>query len=179
MKFIAMNSRLCYIIIWLSRIHRCLGFGIQSPTDYQFVRSVVNEHRPYYAYQWLGSDDSWLERKLGLLYFRIANWRQPHHFIDKAKASPYIIAGCRRAVPSAVNDGPVELAVVRDCSLAHQLLCHCDSQSVMIVEDLCHQKEAWKELVKSTQVTISFDLYYCGILMFDPKRSKQQYIINF
>ena len=172
-------DKILYIFVWLSRIHCCMGFGIQSPTDYQFVRTVLNEHTPYYAYQWLGIYDSWLERKLGLLYFRIANWRQPHCFIDKSKAFPYIIAGCRRAMPSTGNDGTVELAVVCDCNSAQQLLNRCDSQSVVIVENIHCQKEAWKELVKCTQVTISFDLYYCGILLFDPKRSKQHYIINF
>ena len=38
-------------LVWLSRIHRVWGFGIQSPTDYAFVRYVVNEHWPYYAYE--------------------------------------------------------------------------------------------------------------------------------
>ena len=63
-------------LVWLSRIHRCRGFGIQSPTDYSFVRYVINEHWPYYAYQQFNSDD-WLVEKLGHLYFRLANWRQP------------------------------------------------------------------------------------------------------
>ena len=36
--------------VWLRRIHRSGGFGIQSPKDYAFVRYVVNEHWPYYAY---------------------------------------------------------------------------------------------------------------------------------
>ena len=63
-------------LVWLSRIHCCRGFGIQSPTDYAFVRYVVNEHWPYYAYDVL-RDDDWLREKLGRLYMRLANWRQP------------------------------------------------------------------------------------------------------
>ena len=63
-------------LVWLSRIHCCRGFGIQSPTDYAFVRYVVNEHWPYYAYDVLREDD-WLREKLGRLYMRLANWRQP------------------------------------------------------------------------------------------------------
>ena len=53
-------------LVWLSRIHHCRGFGIQSPTDYAFVRYVVNEHWPYYAYDQLTAD-SWLNKKLGRL----------------------------------------------------------------------------------------------------------------
>ena len=59
-------------LVWLSRIHRVWGFGIQSPTDYAFVRYVVNEHWPYYAYEEL-TDKDWLTEKLGRLYFRLAN----------------------------------------------------------------------------------------------------------
>ena len=68
-------NRLQQVFVWLSRIHRCRGFGIQSPTDYAFVRYVVNEHWPYYAYDLL-PNDAWLTRKLGKLYFRLANWRR-------------------------------------------------------------------------------------------------------
>ena len=38
------------IIVWLCRIRRCRGFGIQSPWAYRIVRYVINEHYPYYAY---------------------------------------------------------------------------------------------------------------------------------
>jgi hypothetical protein len=58
-------------------MHRCLGFGIQSPKDYAFVRYVINEKWPYYAYERLGKNDDWRTRKLGRLYMRLANWRQP------------------------------------------------------------------------------------------------------
>ena len=66
-------NRLHQAYVWLRRISHCRGFGIQSPTDYRFVRYVVNEHWPYYAYESLGQNDDWLRRKLGLLYFRLAN----------------------------------------------------------------------------------------------------------
>lgn len=70
-------NQLTRIWVYLSRLHRSLGFGIQSPTDYAFVRYVINEHWQYYAYQQLDEqDDNWLRRKLGRLYFRLANWRQ-------------------------------------------------------------------------------------------------------
>ena len=36
---------------WLRRIKYCRGFGVQSPTDYRFVRGVINEHAPYYLYE--------------------------------------------------------------------------------------------------------------------------------
>ena len=87
-------------IVWLSRIHRCRGFGIQSPTDYAFVRYVVNEHWPYYAYEEL-TDKDWLKQKLGRLYFRIANWRQPQAILEICGSGQsyvrYFQTGCRKA----------------------------------------------------------------------------------
>lgn len=57
-------NQLTRIWVYLSRLHRSLGFGIQSPTDYAFVRYVINEHWQYYAYQQLDEqDDNWLRRK--------------------------------------------------------------------------------------------------------------------
>ena len=82
--------------VYLSRLHHSLGFGIQSPTDYAFVRFVINEHSPYYAYSQLDDlSDEWLTRKLGKLYFRLANWRQPS-IIRQDEYAPYWQAGCRK-----------------------------------------------------------------------------------
>ena len=38
------------MMVWLGRIHRCRGFGVQSPWAYRLVRNVINERYPYYAY---------------------------------------------------------------------------------------------------------------------------------
>jgi hypothetical protein len=164
--------------VWLSRAHRCLGFGIQSPTDFQFVREVVNEHSPYYAYEELGMSDSWHRRRLGKLYFRLANRFQPYYIIDKVGASDYLKAGCRKAVVDR-QARQVELAIVSTVADAQSLLTLCNDRSVIVVEGIWRQKSLWKQLVSDNRVRISFDLYYCGILMFDSKRTKQHYIINF
>ena len=92
--------------IWLSRIGHCRGFGIQSPTDYRFVRYVVNEHWPYYAYAQLGKDEDRLRRKLGRLCFRLANHLQPKAVADLTELyAEYLAAGCKRAdVTHALTD---------------------------------------------------------------------------
>lgn len=35
---------------WLRRIRNSLGYGVQSPSDFYFVRHVLREESPYYAY---------------------------------------------------------------------------------------------------------------------------------
>ena len=42
---------------WLLRCRYSRGFGIQSPSAYSFERYVVNEHDPYYAYDY---DRRWI-----------------------------------------------------------------------------------------------------------------------
>ena len=102
-------SPLPRFLVWLSRIHKCQGFGIQSPTDFDFVRTVVNEHSAYYAYDELQSDN-WMQRKLGKLYFRVANWRQPTTILTH-NYQPWFQAGCRSAhIVSDLGDEALQLA---------------------------------------------------------------------
>ena len=101
-------NQLTRLLVWLSRISHCRGFGIQSPTDYWRVRYVVNEHWPYYQYSETGRGDGWLRRKLGRLYFRLANWRQPQTIVS-SDYHDYWRAGCRRAKVVSEMTGNVEL----------------------------------------------------------------------
>lgn len=74
-----MLSRLRRGVLWMSRAKYCRGFGIQSPWAYRFVRYVVNEHYPYYAYDDLRPLFPHLskrERRVCELYLRIANHQQ-------------------------------------------------------------------------------------------------------
>lgn len=172
-------NRLLYPFIWLSRVHRCQGFGIQSPSDFSFVREVINEHSPYYAYAEIGKGDRWLQRKRGFLYFRLANWRQPQQVIDRVEAAEYVKAGCRRANILPECDGHVELALLKNVEEAIQLLPFCDDRSVIVVEEIKGEDSQWDRLFSHQKVVISYDLYYCGILLFDSKRAKQHYVVNF
>jgi hypothetical protein len=163
---------------WLSRLHHCRGFGIQSPTDYAFVRYVVNEHWPYYAYETLTEDD-WLTRRLGRLYLRLANWRQPTEMVTD-RYQQWWHAGCRRT-RFVEHTEHVELARVdvTDRQLWTSLFERCDTQSVLIVEDIYKDRKAWNDIVSDQRVGTTFDLYYCGIIFFDTQRYSHHYIINF
>ena len=177
-------------IVWLSRIGHCRGFGIQSPGDYWFVRYVINEHWPYYQYNTLGKGDDWLTQKVGRLLFRIANWRQPS-VIDSSAYQEYLQAGCRNALlVGGENEGRKEEEMESDDMVVMSLegdyyrrLTHIynkvNSDTVLIVADIRRAKDLWREIVADERSIITFDLYYCGIVMFDKKRHKQNYIINF
>jgi hypothetical protein len=165
-------------LVWVSRIAHCRGFGIQSPTDYWLVRYVINEHWPYYQYEELGHDDDWLTRKLGLLFFRIANWRRPA-IIESDGYRDYLHAGCKKALfgdSSELLVLPLEALDDKRMSIIYKKV---DNRTVLIVENIWKNKRHWKNLIADPRLRITFDLYYCGIILFDQKRHQQHYIINF
>ena len=91
------------MIVWAWRCRHSRGFGVQSPWAYSFIRYVVNEHYPYYAYKQLESKVkavSGPERRLCQLYFRMANYLQPRSVVDFGSPfepfRAYVSAGCRR-----------------------------------------------------------------------------------
>ena len=109
-----MSQRVKHWFVWLRRLRHSRGFGIQSPTDYAFVRYVVCEPWPYYAYDTLGQGDDWLTRRLGRLYFRLANWRQPATIVTNGYED-YFAAGCRRAAVTRRFEGVAELVLAARC----------------------------------------------------------------
>lgn len=167
--------------IWLSRIGHCRGFGIQSPSDYWLVRYVINEHWPYYQYDHLGQDDDTLRRKLGQLYFRIANWRQPTTILSDDYQN-YFKAGCRMA-EFCDDSRPLQLArlAMEGGYRKHMANIYnkVDSRSVLIVEGIHRDKPFWRQLIADERTGVTFDLYYCGLVLFDKGRHKRNYIINF
>jgi hypothetical protein len=92
-----------YLSTWWRRLRRCgycRGFGVQSPSAYAFIRYVINEHYPYYAYQELKERLVHLDRrqhKLGRLLLRLANFWQPEISIcNDSLFEDYLLAGCRK-----------------------------------------------------------------------------------
>ena len=174
-------QRLMYMLVWLSRVNHCKGFGIQSPTDYSFVRYVINEHWPYYQYEEVGKDDDWLTRKLGLLYFRIANWLQPKVIMSDGYQD-YLQEGCKTAMfnDQAETIDLVHLKLNGDYrSRVPNIYNKVNARSVMIIEDIRKDMSFWREVTNDEHTGITYDLFYCGIVMFDKGRHKMNYIINF
>lgn len=174
-------QRLWHVFVWLRRIGHCRGFGIQSPTDYWLVRNVINQHAPYYQYEELGQGDDWLTRKLGRLCFRLANWRQPGIIVSDAYHG-YLQAGCRRAGFDDSLERPELVVLPLGTDSGERLATVCrraDERTVLVVDGIWRNRQLWQELVDSRLTGVTFDLYYCGIVLFDKKRYKHNYIINF
>lgn len=183
--------------VWLSRIRYCRGFGVQSPSAYSFIRYVINEHYPYYAYSDLRKEFPKLDRlmrKRMELYFRIANFCQAGNMLDYSKnsdiISAYLTHGCRSMkVCNVFGNGDISNAqLVRICpvegsgSFIEKAIANSLFSSIFIVEDIHTDKVAkvlWEKLTGSNKVSVTYDLYYCGIAFFDISRHKTNYIVNF
>ncbi len=133
----------------------------------------------------MGIDDNWHKRKLGKLYFRLANYIQPSTIIDLVGAEEYLKAACPKAEIISREDKMDEESV--DVSLAlvpiqteyQQLFQWCDDKSVVVFENIYEQPALWHCIEYDSRVRVTFDLYYCGIVLFDKKRSPKNYIVNF
>ena len=70
----AMFLRIRMFLVWLHRIDKCQGFGVQSPSAYRFIRQVINCHTLYPAYSVLEEAQKLnrVERKLGRLLSRLS-----------------------------------------------------------------------------------------------------------
>lgn len=194
MRYISMLSSFHRLFIWLCRIRDCRGFGVQSPSAYEFIRYVVSEHYPYYAYDDMKAlypkMDS-IRRHLYEFYFRLSNYMQSAYWFTNAPLTPeltdYIKAGCHKTVLTNVVQNMdaknVTLIVSGDGAghLAEYAVSNATEQSVLVIESIYRIKEMkniWHRVCKDDRVSIVFDLYYCGVVFFD-NRPKQLYKINF
>jgi hypothetical protein len=156
-KWHNLRQRCNYLLVWIKRAARSRGFGVQSPTDYWIVRYVINEHWPYYQYDTIGCGDPWLRRKLGKLYFRLANWRQPA-VVTTDDYQDYFLAGCRKAAIG--KQGQLVRLTLDDGwqTRLNEFLDRANQQSVLVVEGIVDHRW-WKtkseKLPAIIQITIS------------------------
>lgn len=188
--------------VWLRRMGHCRGFGVQSPSAYSFIRYVVNEHYPYYAYdelrgRWPGVTD--VRLKMCRLLLRLANHAQADRWawcgtVPEPELE-YIRSGCRRTVVGGIAEngqlsqvgfvptaaGATERRTFTTRFVEARKGGSGGDRTMLVIEGIGHDpcaKALWKELTEDRRVSVSFDLHYCGIAFFD-KRFKQNYIVNF
>jgi len=57
-----------------------------------------------------------------------------------------------------------------------------NTESIIILQGIKRDNETrrfWNEIKADERSGVTFDLYYCGIVFFDKKLYKQNYIVNF
>ncbi len=191
-------ARIFRLLVWLRRCRYSRGFGVQSPWAYRLVRYVINEHYPYYAYEELSAFSSQYgkrQQKLARLYFRLSNYLQADGWYMYATLpdpyTRYITRGCQKCsvhqlTASEDIEGSVRVASVDMdgdySSVCERLLESMRSDSLLVLEGIHRNMRNlayWRQLVRDERVGVTFDLYYCGLVFFDKKLYKRNYIINF
>lgn len=195
-------SQIGSLLVWLRRSRHSRGFGVQSPWAYRFIRYVVNEHYPYYAYDDLSRLYEGYPKqiqKLCRLYFRIANFWQAEQVLDYSAASEndvirlygtFMKMGCNKLEVVPVHHAG-DFSCVRLMRLSvegnywqvfEKAVSLANASTMIIVEQIKRDKESrtfWKSIVDDARCISTFDLYYCGIIFFDKKRYKENYVVNF
>ena len=195
-------SQIGSLLVWLRRSRHSRGFGVQSPWAYRFIRYVVNEHYPYYAYDDLSRLYEGYPKqiqKLCRLYFRIANFWQAEQALDYSAASEndvirlygtFMKRGCNKLEVVPVRHA-ADFSSVRLMRLSvegnyrqvfEKAVSLANASTMIIVEQIKRDKESrtfWKSIVDDPRCISTFDLYYCGIIFFDKKRYKENYVVNF
>ena len=129
-------------------IHR-RGFGVQSPWAYELVRDVLFESLPYYAY-----DEQNLSSPMQQQLFRIRN-----HF---------------QGQPIVVIDEKGEKANQR----GEEVLQTATPDTVLILEHINDENaDLWTRMVDDPRTIITFDMRKRGMIIFDNKRIKQNYLL--
>ena len=162
------------LFVFLKRIRHCAGFGVQSPTDYAFVREVIYERWPYALYAELEAhyaDTDKFLLKLSQLLLRVSNYAQASQIGIIGPLPPvmeaHLKAGCRKS----------EIVMVKgqkskDKGQEAETL---DIFPFLIATELNDQ---WREYISQEHI-ISYDLYYLGIAFYDEKRYREEHVINF
>ena len=183
---------------WLRRCGCSRGFGVQSPSAYAFIRHVINEHYPYYAYRELLVRLAHLdkrEHKTGRLLLRLANFWQPEYsIVNEHRFDEYLHAGCWKMKRIEIGNQlmkdargkkrmmVIDLAKMGMKEVMENVLPLCDEQTMLVLlGNLYREKqgEEWHQLQESDYCGITYDLYSLGIIFFDKKKFKQHYRMNF
>ena len=129
-------------------VHR-RGFGVQSPWAYELIRDVLFEPLHYYAY-----DEQQLSTPMQRQLFRIKN-----HF---------------QGQPIVVIDEKGEKANQR----GEEVLQTATPDTVLILEHINDENaDLWTRLVDDPRTIITFDMRKRGMVIFDKKRIKQNYLL--
>lgn len=132
----------------LRMLHRH-GFGIQSPWAYEMVRDVLFEQLHYYAYE-----DQGLRTQSQQQLFRIKNHFSPHLVVVIDKVGNEAESMYRHAIENATP----QMALVIE---------HIDDDNACL----------WQCAIGDARAIVTFDMGSRGLVTFDNKRIKQNYLL--
>lgn len=191
---------------WFFRFRKRCGYGIHSPFAFNLVTGVIYENDAYYAYEVLKSKCTFrtMREKDCRLLFRLANYQQPRRAVWcgglRETELAYLKSGkkdCKWRGYGEVADlcgqgnlpessetlDLVYLDVGQELSQVLSRLSPCLSDTCLLIVRGIHSgraaKQAWNRLQEQERVRVTFDLYDFGLVFYEPRLNKENYVINY
>ena len=112
-----------------------------------------------------------------------------YHSAEQPYAA-YVHEGCRKTVFQAIDGKTIphtfriaRLSMTEDYQAVYEALCKvATDDSILILEGINDNKDTkafWKRVQESQKATRTYDLFLCGIIVFDTSKHKHHYIVNF
>jgi len=145
--------------VWVKRFRHRKGYGVHSPFAFDFITRVIygklskTERNTLRAH----SKHRKESRKVVELLYRLEKEASPLVYVNQADPE-YI---------NKVYDEQAEIMGPKGMMVIYGIY---QSQEL---------KQIWQKLVTDSRSGITFDLYDLGIILFDKKITKQDYIVNF
>lgn len=145
--------------VWLKRIRHRKGYGVHSPFAYDFITRVIYGKLSKAERNALHESSKFKResRKVAELLHRLEKEASPLIYINQT--DPLYINKVYNEKADLM--GPKGMMVIYGIYMNQEL------------------KQIWQKLVSDNRSGITFDLYYLGIILFDKKITKQDYIVNF
>ena len=175
------------------------GFGVQSPLAYMFLFDVIKQKYPYYDYVSLSekrnqkvSENTEVADRL---LFRISNNVQPSTMLVPEKwgvSTDYISAGCKHGKVITYTEETLFHVLEQQKTLElvcfnhllplmdfkRELFPKTGDTTVFVIKKIHHDMSLWKTLLQEEKISMSFDLYYWGIVFFNAKLTVGRYLIK-
>lgn len=190
---------------WLLRWRTSRGFGVQSPSAYQFIKFVVREDWEYYCYKLIESKYSKsTQKQINVLkcFFRLSNFWQ---------ADIAVMENCNSAIGEMISMGCKKTAVVNSVNLPEAYcqryiyIIRCESgcfhkfvssiagndsiestkdrlsRVMLIVTGINADDSAeseWQSIVSSDWSVRTYDVVEFGIVFFEKHMLKEHYFLD-
>ncbi len=174
-------------LVWLRRIRHRKGYGVHSPFAYDMLTQVIYSPGKYYDYKVLDAQfQRWnrifLHRRMVIdrLLFRLVNRWQPKRIYAphaSSRALNYLRRGCVHAEFSSTSS-PSKADFIYLSSPADNIMDRVENDCLLVLDNLRSNKAFWEELLDNDRTRVTFDLYDVGIVIFDKRLQRQDFIIN-
>ncbi len=185
-----MNRLVSYLKFWW---HSKNEHGVHSPFVFDLVTNCFYDRSKHSAYQQLSSNDS-KSKFLILLgaYFKFENCFIPETIDPKFKEALNLVQNTPTfktiddliKTESEISKTPcliyLDLKTIEESSIA-ELFQICHKDSTILIPSIRETKtrfEHWNQLKSQSEVSVSIDTFYWGLLFFRTEQPKEHFTIR-